>query len=377
MNIGYDAKRLFSNHTGLGNYSRSLVQLMQHNFPEEQYHLFTPRKEKRAATRAFFDSKKFHIHESKSRIKSYWRSFSITKDLAATGIDIYHGLSNELPYNLAQKNIKSVVTIHDLIFKIYPETYSISERLVYEKKFRNACNNADRIIAISQNTKNDIIRFYNIDPEKITVVYQSCEATFYTLKDAGTVADDLQKYKLPSQYFLSLGSVEERKNLKLTIRAYSQLAGKTIIPLVIVGKGSSYKSECKNMIATLGLESQFIWLDTLDDNSHLQSIIQNATALIYPSFYEGFGLPIAEALLSKTPVIAANTSSLREAGGPQSIYINPNNVAELASAMLQLIDNPNLQNEMAESGYQYAQTTFAPKHLSGQMHKIYCDLFIG
>ena len=132
MKLAFDAKRLFNNHTGLGNYSRSLVRNLQDLFPTIDYHLFTPEKKQSSSTAYFFEAQKFHVHESKARIKAYWRSFSIVKDLQKAGINIYHGLSNELPHNINNSGIKSVVTIHDLIFKIYPETYSIGERLIYD-----------------------------------------------------------------------------------------------------------------------------------------------------------------------------------------------------------------------------------------------------
>ena len=374
MKLAFDAKRLFNNHTGLGNYSRSLVRNLQDLFPTIDYHLFTPEKKQSSSTAYFFEAQKFHVQESKARIKDYWRSFSIVKDLQKAGINIYHGLSNELPHNINNSGIKSVVTIHDLIFKIYPETYSIGERLIYDRKFRYACQQADKIVAISENTKQDSIKLYEIAAEKIEVIYQSCNPIFYTLRSKEDNAQVQQKYNLPKQYFLYVGSVEARKNLKLIIEAYKIKGAEISIPVVIIGNGGNYKTECKKLIALYGLESSFVWLENLGDNLHLQSIYQLATALIYPSFYEGFGLPIAEALLSKTPVIAANTSSLREAGGENSLYINPENATELAEAMLQILKNKDQAETIREEGYAYAIKNFSPEKLTAQMMALYQSL---
>lgn len=374
MKIGFDAKRLFCNTTGLGNYSRSLVHNLQHFYPEQRYHLFSPEARRLANTEIFFDSDKFHIHESTARLKAYWRSFSIVNDLKKSGIDLYHGLSNELPHKLQQSGIKSVVTIHDLIFKTNPETYSLSERLVYDKKFKYACHQADKIVAISENTKEDIIRFYGIEPENIEVIYQVCNPIFYQLRSQAENESVRQQYHLPDRYFLYVGSVEARKNVKLIIKAYQQLEQKDIIPLVIVGKGGRYKEEVKTMISQYQLTQHIVWLENLSHNLHLQSIYQMAKAVIYPSFYEGFGLPIAEALLSQTAVIAANTSSLQEAGGKNSIYINPNNATELAEAMSNILNDEQLVNKMKLAGYEYALQHFDTRKKTEEMFALYKSL---
>lgn len=367
MKIGFDAKRIFNNTTGLGNYSRSLVSNLQEFYPENQYHLFSPEVKRADHTRQFLATPKYKVHISKTRLKSYWRSFSIVKDLGLAGIELYHGLSNELPHNLKKEGIKSVVTIHDLIFKIYPDTYSISERLIYDRKFRYACQNADKIIAISESTKNDIVRFYKIDASKIEVIYQTCNPIFYHLRTGEENQKVLSAYNLPAEYFLYVGSVEERKNLKLIIEAYKLNAAELKIPLIIVGRGGDYKNDCKRIIAQNGLDKYFIWLDNFKNNEHLKSIYQSAKALIYPSFYEGFGLPVAEALLSRTPVITADTSSLREAGGPDSIYINPESGIQLFTAMLKVLTDNNVSIRMIKNGYDYAHKTFGTKILTDKM----------
>lgn len=374
MKLGFDAKRLFNNYTGLGNYSRSLVFHLQQSNPDIEYHLFSPEASPGKATAHFFNTSQFHIHQSKARIKAYWRSFSIIKDLKKTGIDIYHGLSNELPHNLQQSGIKSVVTIHDLIFKIYPETYSLSERIIYDRKFRYACSQTDKVVAISENTKQDIVRLYQIPESKIEVVYQSCHPVFYQLQSNSDNLAVRELYHLPEQYFLYVGSVEERKNLQLIIEAYQLAKDEIKIPLIIIGKGGAYKHDCKRLIEKYQLGNYFIWLENLADNVHLQCIYQMATALIYPSFYEGFGLPVAEALLCKTPVIAAATSSLQEAGGPDSIYVDPKNSAALADAMKRILSDKELVEKMKEMGYQYAHTNFSPEPLARQMHCLYQSL---
>ena len=183
-----------------------------------------------------------------------------------------------------------------------------------------------------------------------------------------------EKYNLPNQYLLSVGSVEKRKNLKLIIESYQYLDPRHKIPLVIIGKGRQYKIEVLDLISLKGLKNKVIWITDLKDNIVLREIYQNATALIYPSFYEGFGLPIVEALLSKTPVITSNVSSLPEAGGPNSLYVNPNSSKDLAHAITRVLNDTELQNTMINEGFKYAKQMFSPNRITKQLEKCYKEI---
>lgn len=371
MKIGFDAKRLFCNFTGLGNYSRTLVNDLANYYPDNEYHLYTPEIRTSPVTAPFIDNPPIYNHSTHAKLKSLWRSYSIVADMKQDTIDLYHGLSNEVPVNIHKSGIKSVVTIHDLIFKIYPKTFSLSEQVIYDLKFRYSCKYADRIIAISESTKNDIVRFYNIDPDKIEVIYQACNPLFYTLRTDEENEAVMRQYGLPKDYLLYVGSVEARKNLKVVIEAYEHLSDQLRIPLVVIGRGGKYKREVAVMIAEKKLDHLVIWLDKLDDNQQVQSIYQCARALIYPSFYEGFGLPVAEALLSKTPVITAYTSSLMEAGGHDSIYIDPNNPESVANAIETVLTDARTVHKMKENGLLYAHQNFTSLVATKKMMDFY------
>jgi glycosyltransferase involved in cell wall biosynthesis len=361
MKTGYDAKRLFCNFTGLGNYSRTLLNNLSQSYPDNDYFLYTTAVKNCTETRSFLDNPQFKVHNSSALFKAYWRSFSILKQLKKDNINIYHGLSHELPVGIGSTNIKSVVTIHDLIFKIFPQTYNPFDRFIYNLKFKYSCKNADLIIAISESTKKDIVRFYDIKPEKIQVIYQACNAVFYSLQGADSLNEVKMKFKLPDNYILSVGSLTERKNLKLLIKAYKYLPAEYALPIVIVGKGENYKKELEQLINTANVSDKVIWLDNLNSNSDLQAIYQMSRMLVYPSVYEGFGLPVAEALLSATPVITSNCSSLREAGGPDSLYINPADEKQLAEAIMRVLSDGNMENKMKINGLEYAKMMFDSK----------------
>jgi glycosyltransferase involved in cell wall biosynthesis len=374
MRIGFDAKRLYNNFTGLGSYSRALVHDLNHYFPDNEYFLYTPKVKKDLNTQEFFQNPAFKTVTSSS-LNPFWRSYFLAGRLEKDQLDIYHGLSHELPINIEKSKVKSVVTIHDLIFKVYPKNYSLIDRSIYDWKFRSSCINSDKIIAISESTKKDIVNFYGIGADKIKVIYQTCNPLFYknAQEDAGLSV--LQEYKIPKEYLLYVGSIIPRKNLNTILRSYEHLSKDLRIPLVIVGKGGAYKKECQELIKEKKLESVVLWIDNLKDNRHLQLIYKSAQALIYPSLYEGFGIPIVEALLCRTPVITSGVSSLPEAGGSSSFYLrHPEDPEEMAKAIDKVLSDACLQEKMKEEGYAYAKKTFDPKTITEQVYSLYKEI---
>jgi len=368
MRIGYDAKRLFCNVTGLGNYSRTLVYNLQQYAPQNKYYLYTPQLKSLAVAENFLQNDLYNAHVSKAFVKPLWRSFGIVKQLRRGQLDIYHGLSNELPFGLSKTSMKSVVTIHDLIFKVYPETYPFFDRHMYDIKFKHSCLQANKIIAISESTKNDIVNYYNIEPDKIDVVYQSCLPHYYS-----EVSSQKITYELPETYLLYVGSIIPRKNLELLIKAYKILPTDFVIPVVVVGDGKQYKNKMKQLIHQFGLDQKFIWLDGVS-TQELEALYKKAQLLVYPSLYEGFGLPVAEALLCKTPVITSSTSSLKEAGGSASVYINPKDAEELADAIQRVLTDNVLRKHMKEKGFDYAHQHFSPQTSSQKILDCYSQL---
>ncbi|HRH60276.1 MAG TPA: glycosyltransferase family 1 protein, partial [Chitinophagaceae bacterium] len=244
MNIAFDAKRAFSNTTGLGNYSRTLIQSLAAYYPQHEYFLCAPK-----LTDAFPMYQYKNLHSVTPQkfpsnfFTSAWRSSWVKNDLKKLNVDLYHGLSHEVPVGIQKTNIKSVVTIHDLIFERYPEQYHPIDVFIYRRKFQYACRYADAIIAISEQTKKDIIEFYKISEEKITVCYQSCIAAFGEQAAASEKEKVKSKNGLPAEFFLYVGSVIERKNLLTICKALHALKDKLDIPLVVIGDGDNYMNQ--------------------------------------------------------------------------------------------------------------------------------------
>lgn len=380
MKIGFDAKRAYENTTGLGNYSRSLLTSLIGQFTEHEYYLFAPKSTDR-----------FRVSEHPNTelitptgfpdiiFRGAWRSRWVKKDLKKYGIDIYHGLSHEIPVGIQKTGTRSVVTIHDLIHEIYPGQYNRLDAKIYQLKSRYACMHADAVIAISEQTKQDIIERYQTPEEKIHVCYQSCNPAFsisYPQNEKNTVK---LKHGLPDTFFLYVGSVIERKNLLSIARAMKILEGKTGLPLVIIGDGGAYKEKVIAYAKQNDIGNRLIFLsDSPSFKSippdqriyELAVIYQLAAAMIYPSVYEGFGLPVLESLFSSLPVITSNRSCLPETGGDAAIYVDPIDADQMAEAMLKASVDETLRQSMIGKGLRHAQK-FLPGPCAASVMEVY------
>ena len=371
MRIGFDAKRLFNNFTGLGNHSRTTIDILTEFYPENEYLLYTPKIRRNDVTRQYIDKDNCRTIQPHGILRgSAWRTLGLASAARKDSVDIFHGLSNELPAGL---DIPSVVTVHDVAFRTFPDMYHAIDRFTYNLKWRHACRKADRIIAISESTKKDIIRFYNVDPDRIDVVYQPVNRIYYT-DNKGICPTSLAPYINGRPYMLYVGSINSRKNLLGIIKAMELLPADLRIPLVVVGDGREYKQKVLEYIAGHGLQNQVIFTPEKVFTDGLRYLYLNARLFVYPSFYEGFGLPVTEALLSGCPVITSNVSSLPEAAGPDSLLVNPADTEDLAVKMTAALTDDTLRVAMVQKGYRYAAERFSPKVLARQLTDVYRKL---
>jgi glycosyltransferase involved in cell wall biosynthesis len=367
MRIGFDAKRAFSNQSGLGNYSRNLLSALCSRYPDLRYILYTPE-----INSNLFDltGKNFELRTPSGTFHrafpSIWRSFAMSGELKKDKPDIYHGLSHELPSGITNTGVKSVVTIHDLIFIRYPALYSSIDRHIYLRKFRYACRNADKIIAVSKQTADDIIQYFRIDPSKIKVVYQSCNPGFMSETDEAKMKSVRNKYKLPAHYILNVGNIEERKNALTLVKAVHFT--KIDIPVVIIGRKTSYYKLIRKYIDNNRLKH--IHVIDIINNEELPSIYQMADVFVYPSLFEGFGIPIIESLFSGTPVITSKGGCFQESGGPDSLYVSSLDHEELADAIRKVLTDTALRNQMIDAGYHHAGN-FTPEKAADNVMQVY------
>ncbi|MCE3074406.1 glycosyltransferase family 4 protein [Chryseobacterium gwangjuense] len=346
MKIAYDAKRFFHNTSGLGNYSRDLVRILSKYFPENEYILFNKNQSDRGKD-ILENPNVYFVETSKGSMS---RQFKMGKDAQKQNADIFHGLSGELPLKWDKKPIKKIVTIHDLIFVRYPHYYSFFDRKIHLWKFKKAANTADKIIAISEQTKRDIIQFLKVPESKIEVIYQGCHKAFKEQQSEEFIQQTKEKFNLPERFILNVGTIEDRKNLLNIVKGING----TDIPLVVVGKKTKYYQKIAAFIQKNKMEKQIHFLEgVLMDE--LAVIYKSADIFVYPSFFEGFGIPVIEALFSKTVTITSNTSCLPEAGGPDSVYIDPQNHLDIQSKIKFLWENESERKRRAEKSFEFVQ----------------------
>lgn len=365
MNIAFDAKRAFHNNRGLGNYSRDLIRILQEHRVGKLY-LFNPKPAKTVKVTLGKDTLQILPQSFFWRkLKSLWRSVKITDIARRLPIDIYHGLSGEIPKGIS-KYVPTVVTIHDLIFMRYPQLYSFFDRKIHYRKFKYAAQKAHRIIAISEQTKRDIVQFLGVTPEKIEVVYQGCHQAFKETYTEAEKAAVRAKYHLPERFVLNVGAIEPRKNALEIVKAIQPLD----ISLVLVGQQTAYYNQIEAYCKAHNLSDRVLALRGVS-MQELAMIYQLAEVFCYPSVFEGFGIPIIEALFSKTPVITSQGSCFAEAGGAHSIYVNLENAAaEIREAIVRIQADEALRTTMVNEGYAYAQR-FTDEAVFAHLMKVY------
>ena len=413
MNIGFDAKRAAQNRTGLGNYSRFVIRILSEQFASNSYHLYTPKPHRMPYLGEIPTLKKLTLHFPPkgiwSKMRSIWRVWGMTHDIQQDGINIFHGLSNEPPLNigtpqqretkLGEDRCKYLVTMHDLIFIHTPQYYHWIDRKIYNYKFRRACQCADRVIAVSEYTKQEIMHYYHTPEEKIDVVYQGCDPVFAQDIESSKQEEVKQKYQLPDQYVLYVGSIEERKNLMLVAKAMAELNRRNrsqgnqgslesqgsqgnqnqaqnqdaaAIHVVAVGRRTVYVDQIQDFLKAQGIDYLFHFYHQVP-YADLPSFYKWASTFAYPSRIEGFGIPLLEAISSGVPAIGCTGSCLEEAGGPNSIYVNPDDAKGMADAILRTCTDEPLRQHMISEGKKYA-LNFSDEKLSHDLMKVYESL---
>ena len=376
MKIGYDAKRIVRNGTGLGNYGRTLVNDIAQQDRLLDLRLYAPdkgRDELRGQIVAQDNVSFCYPHDSALPFaKAWWRTKGMVKDLQRDQIQIYHGLSGELPFGISKTNIRSVVTIHDLIFLRHPEYYHWIDTKIYTWKFLQTIKEADHIIAVSECTKRDIMEFGEVDGSQISVIYQSCAPRFSKEEVRGN-KERLRvgaSAGMDGRYILSVGSIEERKNILLAVKALPLLPED--LKLVIVGRHTKYTDVVQDYVQRHGLTQRVKILHGVKDEE-LPDLYAGAEAFVYPSIYEGFGIPIIEAISTGLPVVACTGSCLEEAGGPDNLYVAPDDAEGMAAAIRQVLKGAEGREERILRSQAYIHR-FEGQNVAQQVVDLYHQL---
>lgn len=371
MVIGYDAKRAFCNRTGLGNYSRGVIAGVLHVAHNKVVHamLYTPYIEPTFAT-YFDDIPQAEIRKPQGLwrcMPGLWRTLASAQHIDMDDVQIYHGLSHELPLFMPA-DVRRVVTMHDLIVRRYPHYFSLFDLIVHRLKQRHACRVADVIVAISEQTKCDLVDLMYVPEEKIRIVYQSCEPQFWQPVSDVQLSAVREKYGLPQRYVVCIGTVEERKNQLCAIEAIKQMPDD--ITLVIIGRP---RGAYGKRVAAMA-DGKRVRLLSGVAFADFPALYAGAVASVYMSRFEGFGIPVLESICCDCPVVTSNVSSMPEAGGDAALYAAPDDADAVAAHLQRLATDGSFRQECIKKGRAW-RTRFSPEVVAQQMLELYRSLF--
>lgn len=370
--IAYDAKRAFLNYRGLGNYSRTLLAQLSRYYGNNHYVLCTP---KDAHTYPWLSEAPFEKVTPQgwwSLAPSVWRRYGIPSALRDKHVDIYHGLSQELPEGIEQLGCKTIVTMHDAIFMRYPELYSATYRASFMRRNQSACERADRIIAISEQTKKDFMEFFGVEESRISVVYQGCNDVFWQPIEPQQIHAVTALYQLPEAYILSVGALEKRKNYVRLIRAVG--SAHIDLPLVIVGKGNP--SQTRLLYETA--KQYEVTLRLMEDvrTEDLPVIYHQAAVFVYPSLFEGFGIPILEAARCQTPIVTSSGTCFEEIAGKGALYVSPTDEQAIGQAIRDTMEDSDDTRTRILTALEQTEK-FRAEHIARNMMQIYYETIHG
>jgi glycosyltransferase involved in cell wall biosynthesis len=336
---------------GVSNYTEQLVRHLAQVDRENQYTIFTTRglKGDLLALPPNFTVRSSALPTINPRVRVPWEQFVAPVLLRLIGADLYHGVLNVMP--LASP-VPSVVTIHDLSPFLFPQTFRRVNRTYTRWAIKVACRRAARLLAVSEYTKSEIMRWLHVPAERITVTYNGVAERFRP-QDAAAVAELRRRAGLPERFILFVGTLEPRKNLPALLEAYARIAGDTDAALVIGGGKGWLYDEIFARAEQLNLGQRLHFAGFIPDEE-LPLWYAAAELFVLPSLYEGFGIPVLEAMACGTPVVTTTSSSLPEVAGDAALTVPPTDVDAMADAMLRLLQQPELRAELIERGVEQA-----------------------
>jgi glycosyltransferase involved in cell wall biosynthesis len=349
MRIGIDARLVYYHQAGIGQYILRLTQALAQIDHEDQFVVFKSRKDPT-----------FIVHQANFRDEQLWtpshhrfERLALSVELMPFSLDVLHSPDFIPP---ARMRCPSVITVHDLAFLLYPR-FLTRESARYYGQVDLAARHADHIIAVSASTKRDTVRLLGVPEKKITVIHEAAHPLFTPLTNETELARVRNHYQLPENFILFVSTVEPRKNLPTLLRAFKLLRDnyKSDAVLAVAGNRGWLFEQVDQVVAELNLGEHVRFLGGVP-NEELVYLYNAAKLFVFPSFYEGFGLPPLEAMACGTPVIVSNVSSLPEVIGDAGMLVAPEDVEGLTVAMWRVLGDENLRREMREKGLKRAQT---------------------
>jgi glycosyltransferase involved in cell wall biosynthesis len=355
MLIGIDASRsVAQKRTGTENYSLNLIRHLLALQSDHRYRLyFNHPPTYKLQTTTLRPSSEQACDLRVMPFPRLWTHLRLSWEMARCPPDLLFVPAHVLPIIHPRR---SVVTVHDLGYLYYPEAHRFLDRLYLDLSTRHNARAATHLIADSSATKRDLVERYGTEPDKITVIYPGYEETvFQPVRDKEDIEAVKARYNIAGDYILFVGTLQPRKNLTRLIKAFADLRFAICdLRLVIVGKKGWLYEEIFQRVEALGLEGRVVFTDYVPEG-HLPALLSGARLFAFPSLYEGFGLPVLEAMACGTPVVCSNASSLPEVVGDAALLVDPLDVGELAAAMERVLCDEQLRGELMRRGFEQAK----------------------
>jgi glycosyltransferase involved in cell wall biosynthesis len=346
--IGIDARSLAEKGTGAGRYLANLLKYYQDIDSNNQYFLYLNRPVEGLAAR--YASRVIKMPGIPFSMP--WMNIRLPLALIKDKIDLLHLPFFGYPFI---RPCPTVITIHDIVFESHPEYLPLHKTAVLRTIFRHAARTTKKIIAVSEYTKSDLIKYYGVKEDKVEVIYEAPDPIFRRIIESSKSEQKKLAYGITKKYILCVGAIHKRKNIEMLLRAFKELSPKKEgVQLVLVGGVIWNSVDLTRMIAEQGLAGNVIHLKYVPDED-LVYIYNSAEILVYPSLYEGFGLPLVEAMACGTPVVASNVTSIPEVVGNAGILFDPYNVEDMAGSMDIVLKDSGLRGSLSKKSIERAK----------------------
>lgn len=355
MRIGIDAYPLTRNGAGISNYLYNLIVNLEKIDSENEYYLYSC-----PGIKLPFNNPRWHIRVKKGLINkssTIWMQTYAKRDTFEDKIDIFWSPEQICPLNLA-KNIKLLITIHDLTFVYFPQTMSVHNLILHRLFFKKSLGRANDIITVSNSTANDIRKeFSYIKKEKIKVIYNAAGEDIYSISIKEPQERLRKQFDLFKKYILFVGTIEPRKNIESLIKAYNGLEEgvKDEFMLVIVGKKGWKNSSVFRLCQELGLKDNQIRFLGYVSRRDLLYLYSAASLFVLPSLHEGFGIPLLEAMICKAPILCSDIPVFREIAEDSAHFVDATNVHDLSRGIRDMLQDKELIAKLINRGLQRNQ----------------------
>lgn len=349
MKIALNATIATKNRTGTGHYAANLTASLMQLDHDHELVVYCDQ----SLVDWFGDRRNGHdvlisgIEFESAMQRILWEQTQLNHDLKSRDVELLHSLAFTSPYFTS---VKTVVTVHDLVFRNYPRTISLAKKLYYKPIFARSIKKAQRVITVSESVQRDLEAWLNLQPSKVISVPEAAGTEFIEKPANCKIKQTLRKLRVDYPYLLTVGTLEPRKNLLLLVSAFNSLKRESSLQhkLVIVGKVGWHKVD--DRLRKLVHDSKDIVLTGYVEQSDLPAMYSAADLFLFPSLYEGFGLPLLEAFACGVPVIASDIAAHREVADNAALFVAPSDVDEWKDAILKLLDDGVRRKELSALG---------------------------